>query len=102
GALADILDRRRYFMATQFWVATTAAILFAVTAFGAITAPILLALVFTNGIGLAMRWPVFAAIIPEIVPRAHLHAALALNAVAMNASRVVGPLTAGAIIAVAG
>ena len=102
GALADILDRRRYFMATQFWVATTAAILFAVTAFGAITAPILLGLVFTNGIGLAMRWPVFAAIIPEIVPRAHLHAALALNAVAMNASRVVGPLTAGAIIAAAG
>ena len=25
GALADILDRRRYFMVTQFWVAGTAA-----------------------------------------------------------------------------
>ena len=27
GALADILDRRRYFMITQFWVAAVASIL---------------------------------------------------------------------------
>src|SRR4029078_2847465 len=81
---------------------TAPAIVSAVTSLRAITAPFLLALVFTNGIGLAMRWPVFAAIIPEIVPRVHLKAALALNAVAMNASRVVGPLTAGAIMAAAG
>ena len=102
GALADILDRRRYFMATQFWVAANAAVIFAVSVAGLITAPLLLVLVFTNGIGLAMRWPVFAAIIPEIVPRAHLQTALALNGVAMNASRVIGPLVAGAIIASAG
>jgi len=102
GALADILDRRRYFMATQFWVAANAAVLFVVTATGHITTTVLLILVFTNGIGLAMRWPVFAAIVPEIVPRHHLQSALALNAVAMNASRVIGPLVAGAIIAAAG
>src|SRR5688572_2147024 len=102
GALADILDRRRYFMATQLWVAVNAAILFMVAVFGLITAPLLLALVFTNGIGLAMRWPVFAAIVPEVVPRAQLQSALALNGVAMNASRVIGPLVAGAIIAAAG
>jgi MFS family permease len=99
GALADILDRRRYFMATQFWVAGNAAVLFVVSFAGWLNAPLLLALVFVNGIGLAMRWPVFAAIIPEIVPREHLQAALALNGIAMNASRVVGPLVAGAIIA---
>ena len=102
GALADILDRRRYFMATQFWVAANAAVIFAVSVTGALTANLLLLLTFTNGIGLAMRWPVFAAIVPELVPRQHLHAALALNAVAMNASRVVGPLLAGVIIAAAG
>ena len=102
GALADILDRRRYFMATQFWVAANAAVLFLVTASGSITTTLLLLLVFTNGIGLAMRWPVFAAIVPEIVPRHHLQSALALNAVAMNASRVIGPLVAGALIAAAG
>jgi MFS family permease len=69
---------------------------------GWMPAPLLLALVFANGVGLAMRWPVFAAIVPELVPRSQLPAALALNGVAMNASRIVGPLVAGAIIAAAG
>lgn len=99
GALADILDRRRYFMLTQFWVAANAAVLYIVSVAGGLTAHVLLLLVFTNGIGLAMRWPVYAAIVPELVPRSQLPAALALNAVAVNFSRVVGPLVAGVIIA---
>ena len=102
GALADILDRRRYFIATQFWVAAVALVLCLAILAGGMTAPLLLALTFANGIGLAMRWPVFAAIVPELVNRAQLPAALALNGVAMNASRIVGPLLAGAIIASAG
>src|SRR5438105_2436953 len=102
GALADIVDRRKYFMATQFWVATNAAILVVATLSGALNATLLLVLVFGNGIGLAMRWPVYAAILPELVPRAMLPSALGLNAVAVNGSRVVGPLIAGAIIAAAG
>ncbi|MES2612299.1 MAG: MFS transporter [Pseudomonadota bacterium] len=102
GALADILDRRRYFMATQFWVAAVAMVLCVAVLAGGMTAPLLLALTFANGIGLAMRWPVFSAIVPELVSRAHLPAALALNGIAMNASRIIGPLVAGAIIASAG
>lgn len=102
GALADILDRRRYFIFTQFWVAATAIALFAAIVSGVMTAPLLLALTFANGIGLAMRWPVFVAIVPSLVSRPELPAALALNGVAMNASRIVGPLIAGALIASAG
>lgn len=98
GAMADILDRRQYFMATQVWVAVVALVICGVVVFDAMSAPLLLALTFLNGIGLAMRWPVFAAIVPELVPRHQLSAALALNGVAMNASRIVGPITAGAII----
>jgi len=99
GAMADILDRRRYFMATQVWVAAVAVLICVVVSADAMSAPVLLALTFANGVGLAMRWPVFAAIVPELVPRAHLPAALALNGVAMNASRIIGPIVAGAIIA---
>ena len=102
GALADILDRRRYFMVTQFWIAGVATLLCLTIMLGGMSAPVLLALVFLNGIGLAMRWPVFAAIVPELVPRTQLPSALALNGVAMNASRIIGPLLAGAIIAAAG
>ena len=99
GALADILDRRRYFMVTQFWVAGVAMLLAVVIASDGVTPSLLLALTFLNGIGLAMRWPVFAAIVPELVPRMQLPAALGLNGIAMNASRIVGPIVAGALIA---
>jgi MFS family permease/quinol monooxygenase YgiN len=99
GALADILDRRRYFMLTQVWVAGVAFIVCAVVGFGAMSAPLLLALTFANGVGLAMRWPVFAAIVPELVPRRQLSSALALNGIALNGSRIIGPIVAGAIIA---
>ncbi len=102
GALADILDRRRYFMISQFWIAATAAVLYAFALVGHLSAPVLLMLVFANGIGLAMRWPVYSAMLPEVVGRDQLGEALALNAVAVNTSRVIGPLLAGAIIAGAG
>ncbi|MBQ0929989.1 MFS transporter [Ideonella sp. 4Y16] len=102
GALADLLDRRLYFASTQLWVAVVACVLAAVSLSGAMTAPLLLALTFANGIGLALRWPVFAAIVPDIVPKVHLSQALALNGVAMNLSRIVGPVLAGVVLASAG
>ena len=102
GALADILDRRRYFIMTQFWVAGVATLLCMAVLSGGMTPMLLLALTFANGIGLAMRWPVFSAIVPELVPRHQMPAALALNGIAMNASRIVGPLVAGALIASVG
>jgi MFS family permease len=102
GAFADILNRKKYFMATQIWIALNAAVLCFMTFTNSLNAPLLLFLTFTNGIGLAMRWPVFAAIVPDIVKREQLPSALALNGVAMNASRLIGPLVAGALIASAG
>ena len=99
GAMADILDRRRYFAATQLWVSLNALVLAALSISGQLTATLLLVLTFSNGIGLAMRWPVFASIVPQIVPRAELPAALALNGIAMNLSRVIGPVLAGALLA---
>lgn len=102
GALADIVDRRRYFMVTQFWVAANATLTCVVVLAGWMNPPLLLALTFLNGIGLAMRWPVFAAIIPEVLPRPLLPQGLALNGIAMNGSRIIGPLLAGAIIGAAG
>ena len=99
GALADILDRRRYFAATQLWVSLNAVVLAGLSLAGMLTAPLLLLLTFSNGVGLAMRWPVFAAIVPGVVSRDELPAALALNGIAMNLSRVIGPAVAGALLA---
>lgn len=99
GALADIVDRRRFLAATQLWVSVVALALAGVSLAGVLTAPLLLMLTFANGIGLAMRWPVFSAIVPQVVPREQLSQALALNGVSMNLSRVIGPMLAGALIA---
>ena len=98
GALADIVDRRRYFAATQLWVSVNALLLAGLSLAGQLTAPLLLLLTFSNGIGLALRWPVFAAIVPQTVTRDLLPQALALNGIAMNLSRVVGPVLAGVLI----
>jgi MFS family permease len=102
GALADILDRRRYLMFTQFWSAGVAAVLALALVSDSLTAGLLLFLTFANGVALAMRWPVYAALVPELVPRRDLAAALALNGLGMNFSRIVGPIIAGALIASAG
>ncbi len=102
GALADTLDRRRYLIVTQFWAAGIACLISLTVMMGWMTPPLLLALTFANGVGLAMRWPVFAATVPELVPRSQLPAAMALNGIGMNVSRIVGPLMAGAIIASVG
>lgn len=99
GAMADIVDRRRFLLATQFWLAGIAAVTCAVAALGWMTAPLLLGLTFLNGVGLALRLPVFAAVVPEVLPRSILPQGLALNGVAMNGARIIGPLLAGALIA---
>jgi MFS family permease len=102
GALADILDRRKYFIFAQFWLAAIAVLLCIMVALDVMTPALLLALIFANGLGMAMRWPVFSALVPELVSKQHLSPAMALNAVSMNVSRIVGPLVAGALIASAG
>lgn len=99
GALADMLNRKHFLFFTQVWVAVVGMLLAVAVFMQVVTPPLLLMLLFMNGVGLALRWPVFSAIVPELVPRAQLPAALALNGVSMNASRILGPLVAGAIIA---
>lgn len=99
GALADIVDRRRYLALTHVWVGGVALALAALSFIGALSAPLLLAATFLNGIGMAMRWPLFAAIVPDLVQRDELPAALALNGIAANMARIVAPLIAGALLA---
>jgi MFS family permease len=102
GALADMVDRRRYLLLAQLWASGVAFVLAALSFSHALSASWLLACAFLNGIGMAMRWPLFAAIVPDLVPRDDLPAALALNGIAANLSRIVGPIIAGALLASAG
>ncbi|MDB5883951.1 MAG: arabinose transporter permease [Polaromonas sp.] len=99
GALADMVNRKRLYAFAQFWIALVSAALAVLAVGGWLTANWLLLLCFANGIGLAMRFPVFSAIVPTLVPREQLTSALTLNALAINVSRIAGPLLAGVVMA---
>lgn len=102
GALADIVDRRRYLIFTQVWRMTAAVLLGVLTLAGITTAWSLLALTFVLGIGAALMMPAWAATIPELVPRSELQSAIVLNSMSINVSRAIGPALAGLIIAATG
>src|SRR5271165_446798 len=102
GALADIVDRRTFLLGTQVGTALVAALLAALTLAHLTTAWSLLALTFLLGIGSAMTQPAWAAIIPELVPRADLVPAIALNGIGFNIARSIGPALAGVLLLIGG
>jgi MFS family permease len=102
GALADIVDRRRLLIAIQVYLLIVAGALGILTLLELTTAWMLLGFTFVLGIGAAMMLPAWGAIVPELVPADQMPAAVALNSVAINASRAVGPAIAGVLVAAVG
>src|SRR5215469_3988107 len=100
GALADMVDRRRFLLITQAWMVTAAGLLGIFTLLGYVTPWILLLFTFVLGLGAVMNDPAWQAITPEIVCRENHAPAVALNSVGFNAARAVGPALGGAVIAV--
>ena len=98
GALADIIDRRRQLLFAQVWMLVCAGLL-TVTTYTEITTPSwLLIATFLIGCGAAAMTPAWSASVQELVPRAELQAAVALNGMSINVSRAVGPALAGLIV----
>jgi MFS family permease len=54
------------------------------------------------GVGLAFNLPAWQATVPDLVPRGMVASAVALNSVAFNVARAVGPALGGFIIVVSG
>lgn len=102
GAVADNLDRRRVMLAAQFVMVAVSVALALCAWAGLLTPWLLLAFTFAIGCGVALNNPSWQASIGDIVPRADLPAAVALNSVAFNLTRSVGPAIGGAIVAAAG
>ena len=102
GAVADIMDRRKLLLITQGWMLAAAAILGAMTVLGATGPWTLLWLTFALGLGAAMNGPAWQAIVPDLVPRSELPAAIALNSLGFNLARAVGPALGGLVVAAVG
>jgi MFS family permease len=102
GALADLIERRRWLIFVQLWLLTAIVITGASIAFGAAGPWGLLALTALIGVGFALHMPASQALLGEIVPRAELPAALVLAGVSFNISRIAGPAFAGLLISLGG
>ncbi|ACO80356.1 major facilitator transpoter [Azotobacter vinelandii CA] len=102
GALADIVDKRRYLLGVQLWMATVATLLAALTLLGLTSVWLLLALTLCMGIGTALMMPAWSATTPELVDKDELPAAVALSSVGVNLARAVGPAIAGVLVSLVG
>ena len=102
GSMADIVDRRRFAVASQSWMLVSVAALAALTLTDVITPGLTLALTFALGAGMATTFVIYQALTQDFVPRAELMAAVALNGVAINLARAIGPALAGFVIAALG
>lgn len=102
GAVADRADRLRLTMVSQAAIGANAAILAALVATGNISIYVLLCTETIGGVAASFTQPARQSLMPGLVPRADLAAAVALNSLTFNVARFIGPALAGPIIAVAG
>jgi len=99
GALADIVDRRKFLITAEIAITAVSAIFAAIVWFGLATPGNLLLFTFVFGVGSALTAPAWQSIVPQLVPKQDLHPAVAANSVGVNVSRAVGPALGGVIVA---
>jgi MFS family permease len=102
GAIADIWERRTVLLISQIMMLTASTALAVVAHFGIISPFLLLGFTFALGIGAALWGPSWQASVGDLVPRADVPAAVALNSLGFNLARAVGPAIGGLIVAAAG
>ena len=99
GALADRVDRVRLTMASQGVIALEALAVATLTATGHISLGLLFALELVSGSASSFAQPARQTLIPALVSRDDLPAAVAVNSLLFNVARFIGPGIAGAVIA---
>ena len=102
GALADMVDRRRFLLVTQAWMVIAAAALGILTLTSCVGPWVLLLFTFLLGLGAVMNDPAWQAITPEVVSPERHAAAVALNSAGFNVARAVGPVLGGLVVAAVG
>lgn len=102
GAVADIVDRRKLLIVVNSLMAVTAGVLATLVMLERMTAELLLLFTLLLGAGAAFIAPAWQAIVPQLVPRDKLGAAVALNSMGINVSRAIGPALAGVLIVALG
>lgn len=98
GVLADRLPRGPIVLAGQAVSVFNAVTVAALIVTGDISLPILVALTLMVGISVGLSQAASKAVVNELVPRADVPSAIALNSVTFNVSQLVGPAVAGVVL----
>ncbi len=98
GALADRYGHRRVTLRSGFGLFLTTFAIGAIALSGNMTAPLLVALTLLQGLCFGIDFPARQSLIPQLVDRASISAAVALNASSFHMGAFVGPVIAGVLI----
>jgi predicted MFS family arabinose efflux permease len=102
GVLADIVDKRRYLIGAESFIAIVSTLFAALVWLHLINPLSLLLFTFLIQGGNAATSPAWQSVVPQLVPRAELPAAIAMNSIGINISRALGPALGGVITAAFG
>ena len=102
GALADRHDRLVMARIVQFFIMTVTAVLAVLTLAGLVDIWLLLVMAVLHGMAAAFWAPVRMSIVPNLVPREDLAAAIALHSTLFNLGRFLGPAVAAPVLAIWG
>jgi MFS family permease len=102
GMIADRVDRRKMLLVTQGLSMIQAAILAGLTIAGIVQVWEIIVLAFGIGLINSVDVPTRQALTLDMVGRADLRHAIALNSMMFNLARVIGPSVAGELIAIVG
>jgi predicted MFS family arabinose efflux permease len=102
GVIADRRDKRRLLILAATVNFTTAALMLILLLSGALVLWHIITLALVSSLTWALDSPTRQAFVPDLVDREHLSNAIAMNAVAMEITVVVGPALGGLLIPVLG
>ena len=102
GALGDMVDRRRLLLVTQTFLVLALAIFVAALLADAVTIGGVLLFALVSGTLNALSGPSRQSILPQLVPKDEVRAAVTLGAIGFNASRAIGPMVGGVLLAALG
>ncbi len=98
GAIADRVNLLKMMKITQVLAAVQSMALAALTFAGVMTPELLFLLVLAHGIILSFNQPARLAMVPHLIQRENLGAAIGINSMTFNSARATGPMISGLLI----
>lgn len=102
GVIADWIDRRIVLIVTQLYLLTIAAMMALLTYWNAMTPNLLLTMTLCMGLGMVIHVPTWQSVIPDLVPKGSIPAAVGLGSLSFNLARAIGPAVSGLLMSTFG